>query len=193
MFLVNSRQGHFTAAPDSSPREVDHQPGHPFSRSYGATSPSSLTRDHSSTLGFSPCLPVSVYGTVTQQTRIEAFLGSMIKASLRPLRDSPSPLGVSGRPDLPRQPPYGLRPALPIAGWPSLLRHPIAQAPVEWYRNVGLFPIAYAFRPRLRGRLTLSGLTFLRKPWASGGGVFHPSYRYSCRHKHFRIVHPTLR
>ena len=94
MFLVNSRQGHFTAAPSSSPREVDHSSGHPFSRSYGVILPSSLTRDHSSTLGFSPCLPVSVYGTVTQQTRIEAFLGSMVKASLRPLRDSPSPLGV---------------------------------------------------------------------------------------------------
>ena len=34
----------------------------------------------------------------------------------------------------------------------------------DWYRNVDLFSIGYAFRPRLRDRLTLSGLTFLRKP-----------------------------
>ena len=33
-----------------------------------------------------------------------------------------------------------------------------------WYRNVDLFSIDYAFRPRLRDRLTLSGLTLLRKP-----------------------------
>src|SRR5690606_32699207 len=31
-------------------------------------------------------------------------------------------------------------------------------------RNVDLLPIDYAFRPRLRGRLTLGGLTFPRKP-----------------------------
>ena len=35
----------------------------PFSRSYGAILPSSLTMDHSSALGYSPRLPVSVYGT----------------------------------------------------------------------------------------------------------------------------------
>ena len=35
----------------------------PFSRSYGVNMPSSLTVIHSSTLGFSPRLPVSVYGT----------------------------------------------------------------------------------------------------------------------------------
>ena len=32
------------------------------------------------------------------------------------------------------------------------------------YRNINLLSIDYAFRPRLRDRLTLSGLTFLRKP-----------------------------
>ena len=32
------------------------------------------------------------------------------------------------------------------------------------YRTINLLPIDYAFRPRLRDRLTLSGLTFLRKP-----------------------------
>jgi len=47
----------------------------------------------------------------------------------------------------------------------ELLRHPIVSLPYQrWYRNVDLFSIAYAFRPRLRVRLTLSGLTLLRKP-----------------------------
>ena len=36
---------------------------HPFSRSYGVILPSSLTRVLSHTLGYSPRLPVSVYGT----------------------------------------------------------------------------------------------------------------------------------
>src|SRR5690606_37691191 len=54
--------------------------------------------------------------------------------------------------------------ALPAARSPTLLRHPFAQTEWRWYRNFNLFPIAYAFRPRLRSRLTLSGRTFLRNP-----------------------------
>ena len=45
-----------------------------------------------------------------------------------------------------------------------------------WYRNINLFAIAYAFRPRLRSRLTLSRLALLRNPWAFGGGVSHSSF-----------------
>src|SRR5918911_219883 len=45
-----------------------------------------------------------------------------------------------------------------------------------WYRNINRFAIAYAFRPRLRSRLTLSRLALLRNPWAFGGGVSHPSF-----------------
>ena len=36
--------------------------------------------------------------------------------------------------------------------------------------------IGYAFRPRLRSRLTLSRRTLLRKPWTIGGGDSHPSF-----------------
>jgi hypothetical protein len=53
------------------------------------------------------------------------------------------------------------------------------------------FPISYASRPRLRGRLTLGRLPLPRKPRASGGQVFHLSFRYSCLHPHFRCLqHP---
>src|SRR5690606_31397046 len=55
------------------------------------------------------------------------------------------------------------------------------------------FSIDYAFRPRLRCRLTLRRLTLRRKPWAFGVRVFHPDYRYSCQHSHFRYLQPTLR
>src|SRR5699024_11035819 len=49
-----------------------------------------------------------------------------------------------------------------------LLRLPIVQMITRWYRNINLLSIAYAFRPQLRSRLTLSGRAFLRNPWAFG-------------------------
>src|SRR4051794_41810307 len=45
-----------------------------------------------------------------------------------------------------------------------------------WYRNINLLSIDYAFRPRLRSRLTLSRRTLLSNPWAIGGGDSHPSF-----------------
>ncbi len=56
-----------------------------------------------------------------------------------------------------------------------------------------LLPITYAFRPRLRGRLTLGGRTFPRKPWNFGGKDSHLAFRYSCPHNHFHTVHVSLR
>ena len=66
--------------------------------------------------------------------------------------------------DLPAGPAYTLGPGLPTPGPPILLRLPIAHNGLRWYRNIDLFPIDYAFRPRLRDRLTLGGRTFPRKP-----------------------------
>ena len=54
---------------------------------------------------------------------------------------------------------------------------------------LNLLPIAYAFRPRLRGRLTLGGRTFPRKSWDFGVPNSHRDYRYSCPHNHFHAVH----
>ena len=61
-------------------------------------------------------------------------------------------------------------------GSPSRPRPPIGQTEATWYRNINLFAIDYAFRPRLRSRLTLSRRTLLRNPWAIGGGDSHPSF-----------------
>jgi hypothetical protein len=55
------------------------------------------------------------------------------------------------------------------------------------------FPIDYAFRPRLRGRLTLGRLPLPRKPSAFGGQVFHLSFRYSYRHPLFRRLQGASR
>ena len=54
-----------------------------------------------------------------------------------------------------------------------------------WLRNINLISIDYGFRPRLRGRLTLRGLTLRRNPWIFGDKVFHFIYRYLCQHSHF--------
>ena len=53
---------------------------------------------------------------------------------------------------------------------------PLVIAVATWYRNINLLAIDYAFRPRLRSRLTLSRRTLLRKPWAIGGEDSHPPF-----------------
>ena len=55
--------------------------------------------------------------------------------------------------------------------------------------NINVVPIDYAFRPRLKGRLTLLRLTLSRNPWTFGEGVSHSLYRYSCQHSHFPYLH----
>ena len=59
-------------------------------------------------------------------------------------------------------------------------------------RNIDLVPIDYGFRPRLRGRLTLRGLTLRRNPWTFGDRVSHSVCRYSCQHSHFRYLQQPL-
>jgi hypothetical protein len=58
---------------------------------------------------------------------------------------------------------------LPFLVTPSVI------ADTTWYGNINPLAIGYAFRPRLRSRLTLSRRTLLRKPWTIGGGDSYPS------------------
>ena len=58
-------------------------------------------------------------------------------------------------------------------------------------RNINRIPIDYAFRPRLRGRLTLLRLALSRNPWTFGESVSHTLYRYSCQHSRFCTLHRT--
>jgi hypothetical protein len=60
-------------------------------------------------------------------------------------------------------------------------------------RNIHLVPIGYGSRPRLRGRLTLRGLTLRRNPWTFGDRVSRSVGRYSCQHSHFRYLHRSSR
>ena len=93
---------------------------------------------------------------------------------------------------------YGLRLEL-FPGIPTLpsQSNKQEQLPVfvtsSWPRNINLVPIDYAFRPRLRGRLTLRGLALRRNPWTFGESVSHTLYRYSCQHSHFRYLQHASR
>src|SRR5271165_4846414 len=59
--------------------------------------------------------------------------------------------------------------------------------------NINVAAIDYAFRPRLRDRLTLRRLTLRRNPWTFGDTVFHSVCRYSCQHSHFRCLQEASR
>jgi hypothetical protein len=96
--------------------------------------------------------------------------------ALRPQGASASRLRLDGR-----------RIYLPAAlrGYPGstnarvALAYPVPPSVITtgtWYRNINLLSIAYAFRPRLRSRLTLSRLALLRNPCAFGGRVSHSPF-----------------
>jgi hypothetical protein len=59
----------------------------------------------------------------------------------------------------------------------------------RWPWNIHQVPIDYAFRPRLRGRLTLLRLASSRNPWTFGERVSHPLCRYSRQHSRYRSLH----
>ena len=73
------------------------------------------------------------------------------------------------------------------------VRRYTASVTIRWPGNVRPVPIDYAFRPRLRGRLTLRRLTLRRNPWTFGDSVSHTVCRYSCQHSHFRYLQDASR
>ena len=128
---------------------------------------------------------MSVSGTVTQLTLREAFLGSMGSSTCPACERPPhhlSELTDAFVADASYAPPTGLnRPSIDRLDYPSpsLLVETIRAGSGILTR----FPSTYAFRPRLRSRLTLPGRALCRNPWAYGDQVSHPFYRYSCQHQ----------
>ena len=108
VFLLNSRLGHFSA-----PRLRED----PFSRSYRVNLPNSLAMTHSSTFGYSPRPPVSVYGTGSPYLMLSGF--SWKSASPRchlirrfgVLSRFSTDVGFASRPYT-----FALQPAIPSAG-----------------------------------------------------------------------------
>ena len=151
--------------------------------------PSSLTRVLPRTLGFSPRIPVSVYGTggnvltrsFSRQRGVSNFNNFL----------SPHHTSDSQSADLPTLHPtclhanYHSRDCLPFCVTPLLKQ----TSPVLEYQ-----PVVHLLRslPRIRSRLTLRRRSLLRNPYAFGGKDSHLSFRYSCQHSHFPQVHQSF-
>jgi hypothetical protein len=140
---------------------------------------------------FSTRPPVSVFGTGTPfLTR--GFSRQCDPQDFGTVLPSPSQLEVS-EPGFASIPLLLLGRPLPSGRFPGPPASPLRSNSLEWYWNFHQLSFDYAFRPRLRSRLTLGGRSFPRNPWAFGGQDSHLSFRYLYRHSHFHDLHQTSR
>ena len=159
--MINSRLGRFAAAPTSSGREVLHRRGRPFSRSYGASMPSSLT----------VVLPIASVCSTRPPVSV------LVRAPTALPRGFSRKHGLTGFALSLRLASQAIWPADFHADRPTRFhgdvqnpaRLPFSVAPsvVPRRRRCGnLCPlrIGYASRPRLSSRLTLGGLASPRNP-----------------------------
>ena len=177
MFLLNSCLGQFSAASSH---------WHSFSRSYGVILPSSLTMLLPSALGFSPHLPVSVYGTGTVQT-IAAFLGSWLTHFPTSVRYA-SRLRIVTR--ICQRDSY-----LACRGIPFPLVLSLCVPTVLLYCSTGIStccPSATSFDLTL-GPTYPEQISFTLETLGIRPEGFSPSSRYSFRHSLFLKVHSSFR
>ena len=175
MFLVNSRFSLFTAALSGSTREELHltrAPLIPKLRGHFAEFLNDGYLDHLSILYLSTCVGFGT-GTRVLPRSFSWRHGVRDSPALRPADSRASGYAV---PDLPRTTPTRLPQVNQCLGSPSRPRPSIGQTDSTWYRNINLLAIDYAFRPRLRTRLTLGRRALPRNPWTIGGGDSHPSF-----------------
>ena len=170
--MINSRLGRFAAAARGSGSRSLHPRRRPFSRSYGASMPSSLTM----------VLPIaSVCSTRPPVSVLVRAPTSLPRGFSRKhgISDFAQSLRLASRSewcaDFHAHPPTRFH-----VDVQNHARMPFSVAPSvmtvrQRYRNVCLLRIGYAFRPRLSSRLTLGGLALPRNPWAFGGRVSRPA------------------
>jgi hypothetical protein len=151
VFLINSRYRHFSATPSGSRSKSLHPVGAhllPKLRCQFAEflSQSSLTRLR--ILSSPTCVGLRYVHLVHS---LEDFLGSVGSIASVLKRTSSSRLGVLvGTRLFLRSPPTRLnRDVQCPADLPSCVP-PSVQTRTRWYRNINLFPISYACRPRIR-------------------------------------------
>ena len=161
VFLINSRLGRFAAAASRSRREGVHSRRRPFSRSYGASMPSSLTVVLPIASVCSTRPPVSVL--VRAPTALPRGFSRKhgLTGFARSLRLASQ---ASCRADF-----HALRPTRFHGDVQNPARLPFSVAPSVMPRrrrcgNVCPLRIGYASRPRLSSRLTLGGLASPRNP-----------------------------
>ena len=162
MFLLNSRTSLFVATFKSSRSKSFHHRRHPLSLSYGVNLPSSLTLvslAHLRLLASPTCVG---FGTDTLLSTFRSFSRQRRHSEFAELAFSYLTTPGLAHSGFACRAPVGLRPGHSTPGSPDLLRPSIT--PTRWYRNINLSSIDYAFRPRLRFRLTPGGRTFPGKP-----------------------------
>ena len=160
MFLVNSRSPHFTATPLRSMSKSLHATrAHllPKLRCYFAEFLNQSSLKRLRILSLPTCVGLRYGYSIISLRGFSWQHGINHFAGLTPLRHHVSMLYKD--PDLPKSSTYSLKPGRPTPGWSTLLRPPFTQTIIKQYRNINLFSINYASRPRLRDRLTLSRLT----------------------------------
>ena len=82
---------------------------------------------------------------------------------------------------------------IPVFPFPARVSSPRPHiSHCKGYRNLNLFSIGYAFRPRLRTRLTQGRSALPWIPWIFGLKDSSPSSRYSFRHSLFMALHGSL-
>ena len=163
MFLVNSRLGLFSATPSRYLCKSFHANGVPLLPKLRGHFAEFLNEGSLARLRIlTPPTCVGLrYGHI--QASLGVFLDSLGSAAsllcFAPLRFS----GFS-RDGFACLSPYGLGRAFPAArsAYPPVSPHPSNGC--KWHRIINRFSIAYAFRPRLRSRLTLGGRAFPRNP-----------------------------
>ena len=140
----------------------------------------------SSTCGYSPRPPVSVYGTGACHLALSGF-SREYAPRVYPLGLGLAVLSGLGSPgDFPPGAlPTPLQRALPSARARFAPPSPLRSG--SRCRNLQRLPIGLALRLILRTRLTLIRLALIRNPWSSGGRVSRPPSRYLCLHL---LFHP---
>ena len=141
MFLVNSRLGCFAAAGFRR---------RPFSRSYGAHLPSSLTRVLSNALVSSTHLPVSVCSTVGNAVDALGIFSAPVNLSSFAHKGRTSPASAF----LPLFQETQPKPSPELPTVRDQVFESVLPLPASRVRNFDRISIGYAFWPRLRDRLT---------------------------------------
>ena len=163
MFLVNSRHGLFTATPWGFASVLLHPTGAHLLPKLRCQVAEFLNDGYLERLRIltSPTCVGLRYGHTIGSLRSFSWRHGINQFMRLSLSSRSSEIDV---PDLPETSSYKRKPGRPTPGWHILPRPSIAQTPLAWCRNINLLSITYAFRPQLRDRLTLSGLTLPRKP-----------------------------
>ncbi len=164
MFLVNSRLGLFAATHFGSWSKSTHLPWAPLLPKLRGQFAEFLSEDslkRLSILYLSTCVGLR-YGHLSNSLR--GFSRQCGICQFSPYGDPHHPSALTDVRICLHIPPTGLNRVIHHPDGIASCVTPSVITLLRWYRNINLFPITYAFRPRLRGRLTLGGLTFPRKP-----------------------------